>query len=88
MLTAQRPYKEGWKLDEFKDQLAMGEKVEREHAPTVAKIKEGKIKTLDEIAKSIAQDHLKEDPKYYDKLAEAKLSAKDFAETSVETREV
>jgi hypothetical protein len=56
------------------EQLKMGEAVEKEHKPTVDKIKssckDGKITMSDEdIFSSIAQDHIKEIPDYYTRLA-------------------
>ena len=63
------------------DELAMGVKVEAEHAGTVAKIKasikDGKITMSDEdIYKSIAGDHLKEFGDYYTRLAKMEADAK------------
>jgi hypothetical protein len=67
------------------DELAMGVKVEAEHAPTVAKIqgsiKDGKITMSDEdIYKSIAEDHLNEFSDYYTKLAKMESEAKQSKE--------
>lgn len=45
-------------LNDIKKEFDKGEKVEMEHTPHI------------EIAREIALDHLKEDPKYYTKLAE------------------
>jgi hypothetical protein len=44
-----------------------GKKVELEHKHTLENIKKDNP-SIDEAAKGIAGDHLKEDPKYYDKL--------------------
>jgi hypothetical protein len=54
--------KHGVSLDEILAQLVKGVKVEMEHT------------TDREVANEIARDHIKEDPKYYDKLA--KVEAK------------
>jgi hypothetical protein len=63
------------------DELAMGVKVEAEHAGTVAKIKasikDGKITMSDEdIFKSIASDHLNEFGDYYSRLSKMESEAK------------
>lgn len=56
-----------------KSELEMGIKIEKEHTATWKKIKAGKITTLEEMAESIATDHLNEHKDYYTKLTEAKL---------------
>jgi hypothetical protein len=48
-------------------ELAKGIKAEQEHSETIAKFKRKGI-SVDDIAKSIALDHIKEDSKYYTKL--------------------
>ena len=75
------------KKDDMDNQLAMGIEVEREHMPTVEKIKasiqDGKITMSDdEIFESIAQDHIKESKIYYSELAklEKKLKSSDQEE--------
>ncbi len=60
------------------NQLKLGTKVESEHKGTVAFIRKNvkrycKVPSNKLIFKSIAKDHLKEDPKYYLKLKKAKL---------------
>ena len=55
------------KVIEKSSQVNSGKKVEKEHKPTIKKIKEGKVKEKD-IPESIAKDHLKEDKNYYSKL--------------------
>lgn len=59
-------------------ELIIGQKVESEHTKTIKYIKgylktHKKLPTNKAIFKSIAKDHLKEDPKYYSKLMKAKL---------------
>jgi len=54
-------------------QLDMGRKVESEHAATWDKIQAGEIKTPEQLYESIATEHLKEHPDYYDKLIGAGL---------------
>jgi hypothetical protein len=53
--------KHGITISKIKKQLEIGKKVEREHGGSSKK------------AKTIAMDHLVEDPKYYVKLKKAKL---------------
>lgn len=51
------------------DEFAMGVEVEMEHANTIrAFIPRADEETVRKVAASIAEDHLKEDPKYYTKL--------------------
>lgn len=61
-----------------KTELAMGKRVEREHKPTVKKIKKNPNMKPQEIYTSIAKDHLNEFPDYYTGLAkmENELKAK------------
>lgn len=59
-------------------ELKMGVRVEAEHKKTIRFIKSyynkhKKFPAPKQIFKSIASDHLKEDPKYYLKLKKAKL---------------
>ena len=54
--------KHGVSLDEILTQLVKGVKIEMEHT------------TDREVANEIARDHIKEDPKYYDKLAKVEES--------------
>lgn len=56
----------------------MGKKVEREHAPTVKKIKKNPNMTPQQVYTSIAKDHLNEFPDYYTALKkmEKELEAK------------
>ena len=59
-------------------QLKIGKKIEREHLPTLRKMKAyeektGKCPTEKMFAESIAKDHLKEDKNYYTKLKKAGL---------------
>jgi len=49
-------------------QLAMGVKVEREHASTIRWLTDHPEATIDQAAEMIAQDHLKELPDYYTRL--------------------
>ena len=82
-----------------KEQLSMGKKVEREHAPTVKKIKKNPNMKPQEIYTSIAKDHLNEFPDYYtgldkmEKELKAKKSAKkktkfeEYAESYAKTLE-
>ena len=59
-------------MSKDKDQVQMGIEVEKEHAPTVKKIREALGEDLDisneEIYQMIAEDHLKEFPDYYTRL--------------------
>jgi len=50
-----------------KKQLRIGEKIELEHGRTIMKFKKRGI-TKKAVARMIAKDHLREDPKYYSKL--------------------
>jgi len=66
-----------WVIDTNR-QMKMGVKVEREHKDTVEFIrkffkKNKRLPTNNEIYKSIAVDHLEEDPNYYTKLMKCKL---------------
>ena len=54
------------------NQLKKGVKVEREHSRTIRRIRDEKLSTR-KAETLIAKDHIKEDPKYYDKLNKAKL---------------
>lgn len=59
-------------------QVTFGIKTEMEHKKTFAKIKQfvkqkGKFPSDVTIAKMIAHDHLKEDPRYYYKVKKYKL---------------
>ncbi len=72
----ERTYADGRKqkftIEEYADieknrELAMGIKAEMEHKDTIDKFKRAGVSDKD-VARSIAQDHLKEDPKYYTKL--------------------
>lgn len=58
-------------------ELAKGIKAEYEHAKTIAKFKRKGVSIRD-VARSIAKDHLKEDPKYYSKLE--KMEGQKFEE--------
>ena len=60
--TEELAKKHGVALDEILSQLVKGVKVEMEHT------------TDREVANEIARDHIKEDPKYYDKLAKVEES--------------
>jgi hypothetical protein len=51
------------------DQLDKGIKVEKEHTETIKKIIDGSVTDVNEAAKLIAKDHLKEMPDYYDRLS-------------------
>jgi len=64
-------YNEGFIDDklEFGGELKAGITTEMEHKDTIEKFKRPEISDK-EIAKSIAEDHLKEDPNYYTKLSE------------------
>lgn len=60
------------------NQLTKGIKIEREHKQTIKFIesyykKHKSFPTNKKIFTSIARDHLKEDPKYYSKLKNARL---------------
>lgn len=57
-------------------ELEKGIKAEYEHAKTIAKFKREGVSVRD-VARSIAEDHLKEDPHYYSKLE--KMEGKKFA---------
>ena len=66
---------------EDKDQLAMGIKIEAEHAPTIEKIrasvKDGQIGLSDEeIYALIAADHISESETYYTDLAKIEKKSK------------
>lgn len=50
-------------------QIEKGIKVEKEHTDTIKKIMDGSVKDVNEAAKLIAKDHLKELPDYYDRLS-------------------
>lgn len=50
------------------EELAMGVKVEMEHADTIKRIQSGELTDIKDIATAIAQDHLKEMPDYYTRL--------------------
>ena len=76
-----------WIIAAGDDQIAMGVKVEKEHANTIKWIVEkvgGKADDalIEEVAKKIAEDHLKEMPDYYTKLKEmeAKKGNKEHAD--------
>jgi len=57
-------------------QLAMGVKVEKEHASTVAWLRKHPEASLDDAAARIATDHLKELPDYYTLLDKMERGAK------------
>ena len=57
-------------------QLAMGVKVEKEHASTVAWLRKHPEASLDDAAAHIATDHLKELPDYYTLLDKMERTAK------------
>lgn len=57
-------------------EIEKGIKAEYEHAKTIAKFKREGVSVRD-VARSIAEDHLKEDPHYYSKLE--KMEGKKFA---------
>ena len=61
MTVGQLAKKHNVSVDDIKQQLTKGIKIELEHT------------TKREVAREIALDHLEEDPKYYDKLAKAEL---------------
>ena len=59
-------------------EIKTGIKVESEHAPTYDYLKEfirrnGKLPPKKDFFKRIAQNHIDEDPKYYEKLRRCKL---------------
>jgi len=54
-------------------ELEMGQATEKEHKETIKNIKKNPSMSISRVAKNIARDHLKEDPKYYSKLKKAKL---------------
>jgi hypothetical protein len=56
----------------YKQELAKGKKVEREHRHTFAVLQKKKL-SANKFYESIARDHLKEDKEYYTKLKKAKL---------------
>jgi sulfur relay (sulfurtransferase) DsrC/TusE family protein len=62
----------------YSQNIKKGMKVEKEHKKTVEFIKAyvqkyDRIPTNEEIYHHISSDHLRENPKYYQKLAKAKL---------------
>jgi hypothetical protein len=64
----------------YESEIAKGIKAEREHKSTIesliADIQSGKVRKLSEYFKMIAEDHLKEMPDYYSRLAKMEQSAK------------
>lgn len=58
------------------EEIEKGIKAEYEHAKTIAKFKREGVSVRD-VARSIAEDHIKEDPHYYSKLE--KMEGKKFA---------
>ena len=59
-------------------ELQKGIRIEKEHSKTINKIinhykLHGKMPSNKQVSKMIAKDHLKEDPKYYTKLARLRL---------------
>ena len=59
--------------DLFSQELQKGIKVEQEHKGTLEKLYTGET-TVNEAVVEIAKDHIKEDPKYYEKLEEVEKS--------------
>jgi hypothetical protein len=62
----------------YKQQMAMGRKVEREHKGTYAYMKKyhamtGRLPPEEKVFESISSDHLKEDKEYYSKLKKSGL---------------
>ena len=58
------------------EELAMGVKVEMEHAATIKRIQSGELTDMKDIATAIAQDHIKEIPDYYTRLTAMEADAK------------
>lgn len=63
LLTDRQPTRK-----EREAQLAKGIREEMEHAATIKRVKRNPDMPVREVAKAIAKDHIKEDPRYYDKL--------------------
>ena len=55
------------------NEIKRGTKVELEHYNTIKKMMDGKNLSVNEAARMIALDHIKEHPGYYKKLARAGL---------------
>lgn len=56
----------------YKQELAKGKRIEREHRHTFATLQKKKL-SANKFYESIAKDHIKEDSHYYEKLKKAKL---------------
>jgi hypothetical protein len=65
--------------EEEEEQVEKGKKVEKEHSETIKDIKKKKL-SVDEASEKIAEDHVDEDEKYYDKLK--KMESKKKMETA------
>jgi hypothetical protein len=63
-------------MTSIRKELAKGAKVEMEHWLTIKKLKSGVKYDDEEIAKMIAEDHLRENPLYYHYLAKMEKQMK------------
>ena len=62
---------------EVEAQLRKGVREEMEHAATIKRVKRNPQMPVRAVAEAIAKDHIKEDPRYYDKLAAVDKATKE-----------